>query len=139
MKEKQWIRRGFLFAGSVNIVGILIFTKLFSNELLQSLDPGVFSTVGIISIILWGMAYASVAGCFECVPFISGVFAIEKFFYAIVWAGWLKSNLDNLSGIYQQDLVTGVFYSVYGLNDCIFGVFFTIVFIRYVKPRGESI
>ena len=139
MNGKRWIRFGFLLAGTVNIAGILIFTKFFSNDLLRNLAPEVFSTVGIVSIILWGMAYISVAGHFDRVPFISGVFAIEKFFYAIVWVGWLKQNFNELGTIYQQDLITGFFYSVYGLNDFLFGVFFAIVFIKYLglKPEGE--
>lgn len=139
MREKQWIRFGFLLAGAVNIIGILIFTRFFTNDLLQRLDPEVCSTVGIVSIILWGMAYISVMDHFARVPFICGVFAIEKFFYAIVWAIWMKTHFEEIGRIYQQDLITGFFFSVYGLNDFLFGVFFLIVFIKYFKAEGEKI
>lgn len=133
MKEKQWIKFGFLLAGGVNIIGILVFTKFFTNELLQNLDPEVCSNVGIVSIILWGMAYISIMNHFDLVPFISGVFAIEKFFYSMIWAGWMKAHFNEIGSIFQKDLITGFFFSVYGLNDFLFGVFFTIVFIKYLK------
>ncbi len=140
-KEKSMKNRltgfGFLLAGSVNIAGILLFSKLFTNDLMQSLDPAVFSNVGIASIILWGMAYLSVRDRFQAAPQIVGVFMVEKFFYAAVWGQWIFHHWKDLGNVYQEDLITGLFFSVYGLNDFLFGVFFLIVFISCTR-KGES-
>ena len=40
------ITRGFVLAGAVNIFGMLVVSKLFTNSLLNSTDPAVFSWLG---------------------------------------------------------------------------------------------
>ena len=37
------IARGFWLASAYNVLGVLVFSKLFTNSLLSSLDPTVFS------------------------------------------------------------------------------------------------
>ncbi|MBI9075729.1 MAG: hypothetical protein JEZ02_09990 [Desulfatibacillum sp.] len=137
MEKNKWVRFGFILAGGVNVIGILIFSKFFTNDFMQTLDPAVCSHVGVFSIVLWGMAYVSVMMHFENAPFIVGVFAIEKFFYAIVWGRWVKEHFGDLCWIYQQDPITGFFYSIYGVNDFVFGVFFTVVFIMCIRKGTQ--
>lgn len=133
MTGKQWIKRIYLLGGLVNVLGIPVFSKFFTNEYLTSIDPAVFSHVGLFVVILWGFAYIAVSNHYEAVPSISLVFACEKFFYAGIWMFWLKDNIKMLNTIWQNDLITGLFYSVYGLNDFLFGVFFFFVFMQVRK------
>jgi len=130
MAQPKWVRYGFILAGAMNILGIPVFSKLFTNDYLTQVDPETFSYTSLFIIILWGAAYVSVAHSIEKVPAIAAVFAIEKFFYSGVWMYWLWNNFRCLSGIYQTDWITGFFYSIYGLNDFLFGVFFLYTFIR---------
>lgn len=130
MLKRKWIQYGFMLAGAVNVLGIPVFSKFFTNDYLTQIDPKTFSNISLFIIILWGLAYISIARCHEKVPAISAVFAVEKFFYSGVWVHWLWNNFGDLSVIYSRDWITGFFYSVYGINDFLFGVFFLYVFIK---------
>ena len=55
MNASSWIPKGFLLAGAVNIGGILLFSKGLTNAYLKELDPQVFSTFGLVGILLWGL------------------------------------------------------------------------------------
>jgi hypothetical protein len=77
--------KGFWLAGAYNIFGVLIFSNFFRNSLLSSLDPAVFSSVGLIAIILWGLAYCSVARSYQSSPYLVLVFFIEKMLYTTTW------------------------------------------------------
>ena len=129
MPQPKWIQYGYMLAGAVNILGIPVFSKLFTNDYLTQVDPETFSYISLITIMLWGLAYISVARDVEKIPAISAVFAIEKFFYSGVWICWLRNNFSELSGIYRMDRITGFFFSIYGLNDFLFGIFFLYIFI----------
>ena len=60
MNDAGWsdraIQRGFVLAGAVNVVGMLVVSKLFTNPLLSETDPAVFSWLGQLPIVLWGLA-----------------------------------------------------------------------------------
>lgn len=135
MSEKKWIGAGFIIAGCVNVLGIPVFSRFFTNQLLMTVDAGTFSGVGLGAIMLWGLAYIAVSGSYPIVPGIAGVFALEKFFYTAVWGRWLWGHAGELSSLYAQDALTGFFYSIYGVNDFLFGVFFLYVFIRVWKEK----
>ncbi len=64
---KSIITKGFLFAGAFNVIGVLVFSKFFTNSLLSSLDPIVCSWLGLVSVMLWGFAYGSVAKSYPTV------------------------------------------------------------------------
>ena len=59
---------GFRLAGAANIVGVLLFSLAFTNERLIELSPAVMSRFGLISIMLWGLAYFSVASSYTRCP-----------------------------------------------------------------------
>ena len=42
--------------------------------------------------------------------------------YVVVWVTWLSAN--SLQQLYAKDVFAGVFYSIYGLNDFVFMLFF---------------
>ncbi|GAK84959.1 hypothetical protein JCM19238_2539 [Vibrio ponticus] len=52
---------------------------------------------------------------------------MEKLVYVVTWLLWILHN--NLSDVYQLDLFAGLFYSIYGLNDLVFMLFFSWVFV----------
>jgi hypothetical protein len=134
MKKEKWISNIFLIGGAVNIVGVLVFSKLFTNVLLNQIEPGVFSNEGLVLIMVWGLAYISLANYYHQAPWVAGVFAIEKFVYVGIWVRWATKYLDTLGEIFAKDWLTGFFCAVYGANDFLFGVFFLYVFWRFRKP-----
>jgi hypothetical protein len=78
------ITRGFLLAGLMN-ASVLIFTRLFTNFTISEFDPNVMSNFGLLSILLWGLAYIAAAKNFQKVPWLVGLFVIEKLIYGLVW------------------------------------------------------
>lgn len=138
MTSTTWIKYGFLAAGLANVLGIPVFSKLFTNTYLMKVDHDTFSWVSLIAIMLWGLAYLSVSGQVARVPGIAAVFAIEKFFYTAVWAIWIWKHHAALPDIYSKDVLTGFFYSVYGINDFLFGVVFLCSFIHLRKADNNG-
>ena len=72
------ITRGFVLAGAVNVFGMLIVSKLFTNSLLSATDPAVFSWHGQVAIVLWGLAYWAAAQHYRYVPYLVLVFLPRK-------------------------------------------------------------
>lgn len=91
------------------------------------------SNFGLLMVVIWGLAYISIAKNFRHVKWLVAVFAVEKFIYGYVWINWLINN--NISEVYEKDLPAGMFFSIYGLNDWIFFAFFSTVFIYLMKLK----
>ena len=119
------ITKGFVLAGLMNM-SVLIFSRFFTNETIAEFDPVVLSNFGLIMIVIWGLAYMSIAKNYQSVKWLVAVFAIEKFIYGFVWIKWLLNN--SISDVYEKDVMAGLFYSMYGVNDWLFFVFFSYVF-----------
>lgn len=64
------------------------------------------------------------------------VFVLEKFIYGCVWINWMLTN--TISEVYEKDIMAGMFYSVYGINDWIFFAFFLFVFIKISKTSHST-
>ncbi len=124
------ITRLFLAAGLVNI-SVLFFSKFFTNEVMTAYDPVLASDFGVLMIVLWGLAYMAVAKNYPQVKWLVGVFVIEKFVYAYTWVRWITRN--DVAAVYEKDVLAGVFFSIYGINDGLFCLFFLIVFIQLAK------
>ena len=120
--NKTVIKYGLILAALVNIGGVLTFSKLFSNTALNDADPIVMSNFGLVMIMVWGLAYFAAAMTKGDIRLLVAVFAIEKLVYVGAWVYWLTTN--NLFSLYETDLFTGMFYTIYGLNDLLFMVFF---------------
>lgn len=133
--NKKTISQGFILAAIMNL-SVLVFSKLFTNPTIPEFDPDVMSTFGLVMIVLWGLAYAAVAKSYYKVKWLVRVFAIEKLVYVVVWIQWLLNN--NLSDVFEKDILAGLFYSVYGVNDLLFCVFFTYVFLT-LKNSNENV
>ena len=133
---KSLITKGFIASGIMNTIGVLIFTKGFTNDAIPETDPVVMSYFGLLMIMVWGLAFIAVAKSFDKVIWLVGVFVLEKLAYVIAYSYWFSNH--SLSAVYEKDLFAGVFYSVYGLNDFLFMLFFAYVFIE-VKSSPETL
>jgi len=132
------ITKGFWLAGAYNILGVLTFSQFFTNTLLSATDPAIFSWFGLICIMLWGAAYASVAKSYQAVPYLVLLFFVEKMLYVMTWLMWLSKNLDSLPTLFAESPVTAIFYSTYGAGDLVFGVFFLWVACNSRSKLTES-
>ena len=114
-------------------ISVLIFSKFFTNTVFAEFDPVVLSNFGILMIVIWGLAYISAAKSFHQVKWLVAVFAIEKFIYGFVWTKWHLNN--SVADVFAKDTLAGIFYSIYGINDWLFCIFFLLVFIRLMKVK----
>lgn len=120
------IKKGFILAALMNF-SVLLFSRGFTNVTINEADPVVMSNFGLLMIIMWGLAYLGAANVGTGIKWLAGVFAVEKLIYGVVWVNWLLAN--SLEAVYEQDLFAGLFYSIYGMNDFAFMLFFAWVFI----------
>ncbi|SKC31051.1 hypothetical protein CZ809_00529 [Photobacterium piscicola] len=130
MKDKI-VKLGFIAAAMMNIGGVLIFSRLFTNSVINDFDPVVMSNFGLLMIVIWGLAYLGAASITSNLKWLAGAFVIEKLVYVISWICWFKGH--DLSAVYDQDLFAGIFYSIYGANDFVFMIFFLWVFLAQTK------
>lgn len=131
----RWVGPAFLAAGAVNILGILLISRGFTNDVLAIADPHVFSVFGQALIVVWGMAYISVARSWRMVPWLCFVFFIEKMFYVGAWIVWWGNSADQFASILEQDRMTAIFIAGYGVNDLAFGLLFLFAFFFARRPR----
>lgn len=141
MMRSRWdrgIELGFLAAGAYNVLGMLSVSHGFTNEHLARVDPDVFSWLGQIAVILWGLAYWSVTRTHRSVPALIAVFAIEKLVYGVVWLRWMSLHAAELPRIAAESAQTASFYGSYGAGDLVFFVFFACVALRTVLAQREG-
>ena len=131
--NNKTITKGFVLAGLMNL-SVLIHSRFFTNETIPEFDPVVMSNFGLLMIAIWGLAYISVAKSYEQVKWLIAVFAVEKLIYGIAWVMWLSNH--SLSNVFEKDMMAGIFYSVYGLNDWMFCFFFVFVFFRISSGKN---
>lgn len=133
--KKTTITKGFIIAGLMNAT-VLIFSKLFTNSTIPEFDPEVMSNFGLLMILIWGLAYMSVAKEYYQVRWLVGIFVIEKFIYGFIWTNWIINN--NVYDVYKKDVLAGLFYSIYGINDWVFFIFFLSVFIHLFRTKNSE-
>ncbi|EKO3852961.1 hypothetical protein Q9Y03_004152 [Vibrio harveyi] len=129
------VKLGFIVAAMMNIGGVLIFSRGFNNPVISEFDPMVMSNFGLLMIVIWGLAYLGAASITSGVKWLAGAFTIEKLVYVFVWLQWIQGN--SLGAVYEQDLFAGIFYSIYGLNDFVFMLFFAWVFLTKRKHSEQ--
>lgn len=117
---------GLLAAALMNIGGVLIFSRAFTNAAINLADPLVMSNFGLLMIVVWGLAYLGAATIAANIKWLLAAFALEKLAYVIAWLSWISNN--SLAAVYDADLFAGIFYSIYGLNDLAFMLFFAAAF-----------
>ncbi|MDB4293388.1 hypothetical protein N9954_08280 [Maribacter sp.] len=131
--KPKTITKGFIIAGLMNM-SVLVFSRFFTNTVINDTDPNVMSNFGLIMIVVWGLAYISAAKNYQSVTWLIGVFAFEKLVYGVTWAKWIFTN--DLTPVIEKDAMAGMFYAVYGVNDWLFCVFFSLVFLRLMKSKN---
>ena len=131
--NKKWLKNGLIAAALMNIGGVLVFSRAFTNVAINQADPIVMSNFGLIMIAVWGLAYLGAAAISSNIKWLAGAFAVEKLVYVIVWIMWHAQN--SLTQLYATDVFAGIFYSIYGINDFVFMLFFIWVFLL---PRTKD-
>ncbi len=134
--NETWAKYGLWLAGFANIGGVLLFSRGLTNDALFLNDPVVMSRFGLVMIIVWGLAYVAAASKALEHRWIVGVFALEKAVYVGVWMLWMIDNGANLGSIYSDDILAGIFFSIYGLNDLAFLLLFVMVFRAAKAPAA---
>lgn len=132
--KNETITKGFILAGLFNMT-VLVFSRLFTNPVISESDPDVMSNFGLLMIVVWGLAYISVAKNYHSVKWLVAVFAVEKLIYGLVWMKWMLNN--SVLDVYAKDKMAGIFYAVYGVNDWVFFIFFLLVFIRLIRSGNN--
>jgi hypothetical protein len=125
--KSKTITKGFVIAGLINM-SVLVFSRFFTNPVISEFDPDVMSNFGLLMIVIWGLAYISVAKNYYNVKWLVAVFVVEKFIYGFVWIRWMLNN--SVLDVFEKDKMTGIFYATYGVNDWLFFIFFLLVYIR---------
>ena len=131
--NKNLLKNGFIAAGLMNIGGVLLFSRAFNNPAINTADPVVMSNFGLLMIVVWGLAYIG-AALIDCnIKWLAGAFAVEKLVYVVAWVMWLTNN--SLPQLYAKDAFAGMFFSIYGLNDFVFMLFFAWVFLALHRDK----
>lgn len=129
--NRNLIKSGLIAAGLMNIGGVLVFSRAFTNSAINGADPVVMSNFGLVMIVVWGLAYLGAAAITSSIKWLAAAFAVEKLVYVVMWLTWHSQN--SVTQLYAKDFFAGVFYSIYGLNDFVFMLFFVWVFFRQVR------
>lgn len=130
------IKMGFVIAGIMNITGPLIFSRFLTNETIPEIDPDVMSNFGLVQIAVWGLVYIAMSQKYKQLKWLVGVFVIEKLIYSVNWTSWMMNN--SLTSVYEKDTMAGIFYTIYGINDWFFFLFFLVVFFKLLKPSKNK-
>ena len=129
----RFVFLGFIAAGFTNIIGMLAASEFFTNAAFHAQSPEVFSPFGTFMVMVWGLAYLSVASNAHKLPAICFVFAFEKAIYVYTWVQWMSSKSDMLPMLQDEAPLLALFYSGYGLIDLAFALFFLFAGARAFK------
>ena len=85
--KNETINKGFVLAGIMNIIGVLVPSRCFTNAVIPAVDTVVMSNFGLLMIIIWGLVYISVSKNYDKVKWLVCVFVIEKLIYGFAFVG----------------------------------------------------
>jgi hypothetical protein len=124
----NFVKYGLIAAGLMNIGGVMLFSRAFTNTAINNADPVVMSNFGLLMICVWGLAYIGAAAISSSIKWLAAAFAVEKLVYVVVWLKWISNN--SLTELFAKDAFAGVYFGIYGMNDFAFMLFFAWVFFR---------
>ena len=130
----EFVKKGFVLAGMMNIAGPLIFSSFLTNKIIPEMDPDVMSNFGLIQIAVWGLIYIAMSQKYDQLKWLIGVFVIEKLIYSLNWTSWILNN--SITSVYEKDSMAGMFYTLYGINDWFFFLFFSVVFLKLLNQQN---
>ena len=134
--HKKTIKQGFIAAALMNLGGVLIFSRFFTNSVINEADPVVMSNFGLLMICVWGLVFLATAFIDSNIKWLAAAFTLEKLIYVVSWCTWFINN--DLAAVYAKDLFAGIFYTIYGANDLLFMLFFAMVFISQKKRISKK-
>jgi len=121
-------------AAIANWLGVLILSKLLmSHRAFGQVDP-LFSLTGLILILVWGFAFWAVSLNAQSMRPLLLVFVVEKLVYAINHGLWFIKG-GEISMLFNQDPLLGLFFAVYGANDALYAILF---FLAYYKTKPKA-
>ena len=112
-------------AAFVNTIGVLFFTLGLTNETLMKIDPTLFSRFGLTMIMTWGVCYYACAQAAYTHRSINLTFALEKLIYVSMWVSFVSGPVD-WAQLFEQDLLAGIFYGIYGVIDATYLILFAL-------------
>eukprot|EP01098_Paradermamoeba_levis_P006460 TRINITY_DN2679_c0_g2_i1.p1 TRINITY_DN2679_c0_g2~~TRINITY_DN2679_c0_g2_i1.p1 ORF type:complete len:158 (+),score=33.15 TRINITY_DN2679_c0_g2_i1:68-475(+) len=129
----------FFWNSTIFNLSILIFNRFFTSNCLQNIRPNVFNHMGVFLILVWGVLftaayYATLESQSKWASGIFFLFAVEKMTFALDWAYW-RLNYDVKTGrlLKDTDIITKIFYLIYGVGDFSFGVAFAFYGLSLLK------
>ena len=128
----KFVKNGLIAAALMNIGGVLVFSRAFTNVAINHADPVVMSNFGLLMIVVMGLVYLGAAAINANIGSLAAAFAVEKLVYVVTWVTWFSKN--SLAQVYSMDTFAGLFYSIYGMNDLVFMLFF--VWVCWSQRRG---
>lgn len=115
-----------------------MLSRLFTNDAINQADPVVMSNFGLMMIIVWGLVFLAASRLDDpAARWLMASFAVEKLVYVTVWLRWLSDH--HLGSLYAQDFFAGVFYTIYGVNDLMFLLFFIWASVALGRSAHENI
>ncbi len=123
----------YIFAGLYNF-SLLLFNRFFTYDI--SKYDNLFSTSGIIVILALGLIYMSVYNTYEKIRLTNFAFFLAKLAYFIHWLRWF--SLEKINAIYSEDFISGVLFSIYGIGDLMFGLFFLYIGINTSEKNKKT-
>ncbi|MCJ8169575.1 hypothetical protein [Atopomonas sediminilitoris] len=116
-------------AGLINIGGVLLFSQGLQSPVLGREQPEVLSLMGLLAIMLWGLAY--IATALQKTPnrTLLAVFALEKLLYVGAWLS-LMVGLPDWLMLWAEDPLATLFMAIYGPNDLLFCLIFAVLAVK---------
>lgn len=128
-KKKEFINKIILITGGLsNTIGVLVFSRFFTNEAIAYFHPKVMSNFGLLMLMPWGVLMFIMVRYYKILPQLLLILALEKIIYVVVWVKWILHN--DLRSVFEVDLMAGIFYSVFGVNDMLFFIAFVYIYFN---------
>lgn len=63
--SKELIKKGMHLSGIMNIGGVLVFSRFFTNKVINEADPVTMSNFGLLMIVVWGLVFSAIVPKWE--------------------------------------------------------------------------